>query len=200
MAILKVAIVLDGGFLVEATRPLMSVVPEYVDLGLPSGTLWADRNIGAAQPLDSGLYFSWGNVVGHEYGSYTFSSDAYDVTDGHGVSTDLDSAHDAAAVLLGTAMPSVAQINELIENCDIEAVGDNGIAFVSQINGASILFPMNGYIVNDTKRDDTRYWGASTGISGDTQFNAFMARVGYGSVFSVVRFAGFTIRAVMQPD
>ena len=34
--------------------------PDYVDLGLPSGTLWATRNVGAACPEDYGDYFAWG--------------------------------------------------------------------------------------------------------------------------------------------
>ena len=33
---------------------------KLIDLGLPSGTLWADRNIGAKSPTDAGLYFQWG--------------------------------------------------------------------------------------------------------------------------------------------
>ena len=33
---------------------------EYVDLGLPSGTLWATCNIGADSPTDYGDYFAWG--------------------------------------------------------------------------------------------------------------------------------------------
>ena len=36
-----------------------------VDLGLPSGTLWADRNVGATSPEDVGLYFAWGDTVGY---------------------------------------------------------------------------------------------------------------------------------------
>ena len=35
---------------------------EYVDLGLPSGTLWATCNIGAASPEDFGDYFAWGET------------------------------------------------------------------------------------------------------------------------------------------
>ena len=35
----------------------------YVDLGLPSGTLWADRNVGAASPEDYGDYFAWGETT-----------------------------------------------------------------------------------------------------------------------------------------
>ena len=37
---------------------------EGVDLGLPSGLKWADRNVGAETPQDNGAYFSWGNVEG----------------------------------------------------------------------------------------------------------------------------------------
>lgn len=32
---------------------------EYVDLGLPSGTLWATCNVGANTPEDYGHYLSW---------------------------------------------------------------------------------------------------------------------------------------------
>ena len=49
-----------------------TVIPEeptfayqMVDLGLPSGIKWADRNVGAETPQDNGLYFDWGNVDGH---------------------------------------------------------------------------------------------------------------------------------------
>ncbi len=36
---------------------------EYVDLGLPSGTLWATCNVGANNPEDYGDYFAWGETV-----------------------------------------------------------------------------------------------------------------------------------------
>ena len=42
---------------------------EAVDLGLPSGTKWANMNVGAEKPEDYGLYFAWGETVG--YGSDT---------------------------------------------------------------------------------------------------------------------------------
>lgn len=38
----------------------------YVDLGLPSGTLWATMNIGAEGPEDYGLYFAWGETEGYQ--------------------------------------------------------------------------------------------------------------------------------------
>ena len=39
---------------------------EYVDLGLPSGTLWATCNVGASKPSDYGQYFQWGDTIGYE--------------------------------------------------------------------------------------------------------------------------------------
>lgn len=38
---------------------------EYVDLGLPSGTLWAKMNVGAESETDNGLYFAWGETTGY---------------------------------------------------------------------------------------------------------------------------------------
>ena len=38
---------------------------DYVDLGLPSGTLWAACNVGASKPSESGLYFAWGETQGY---------------------------------------------------------------------------------------------------------------------------------------
>ena len=35
---------------------------EWVDLGLPSGTLWATMNVGASSPEDCGYYFAWGET------------------------------------------------------------------------------------------------------------------------------------------
>ncbi len=35
---------------------------DYVDLDLPSGTLWATCNIGASNPEDYGYFYSWGEV------------------------------------------------------------------------------------------------------------------------------------------
>lgn len=36
---------------------------DYVDLGLPSGTLWATCNVGADSPEDYGDYFAWGETT-----------------------------------------------------------------------------------------------------------------------------------------
>ena len=36
---------------------------EYVDLRLPSGTLWATCNVGANAPEEYGDYFAWGCII-----------------------------------------------------------------------------------------------------------------------------------------
>ena len=41
---------------------------EYIDLGLPSGTMWATCNVGATKPEDFGLLFQFGCVNGYKYG------------------------------------------------------------------------------------------------------------------------------------
>ena len=54
---------------------------EYVDLDLPSGTLWATCNIGASNPWDKGEYFAWGEVMQKKDGSwrtYKYSKDDTD--------------------------------------------------------------------------------------------------------------------------
>ena len=42
-----------------------SIKYQTVDLGLTSGTLWMDRNIGAEEITDNGLYFAWGETQGY---------------------------------------------------------------------------------------------------------------------------------------
>ena len=40
---------------------------EWVDLGLPSGTLWATCNVGANAPEEFGDYFAWGEIAPKDY-------------------------------------------------------------------------------------------------------------------------------------
>ena len=105
-----------------------------VDLGLPSGTLWADRNIGASSPDDAGLYFQWGDTVGYAAeqvanGEKVFASDwsdYFDTTDGGSTFNKynksglrvLEASDDAATVNMGSEyrMPTKTEMQELINN------------------------------------------------------------------------------------
>lgn len=55
---------------------------EYVDLGLPSGTLWATTNIGAAAPEKYGFYFAWGETVPYG-GTDVTNMNLYNATGGY---------------------------------------------------------------------------------------------------------------------
>lgn len=51
-------------FLLEK-KNISGLTYNMVDLGLPSGTLWADRNVGASAPEDFGTMFAWGETEGY---------------------------------------------------------------------------------------------------------------------------------------
>lgn len=104
-----------------------------MDLGLPSGTLWATMNVGASKPRDAGLYFQWGDTkgyttdqVGTGSGQKKFAPDWSDYKWGtyqnftkYTVSgAILELEDDAAHVHMGGDwhMPTPEQIKELIDN------------------------------------------------------------------------------------
>lgn len=131
---------------------------EYVDLGLPSGTLWATCNVGANSPKEYGDYFAWGETAPKdEYDWTTY----FDTDDGgstfkkyynKGGLTELQPEDDAATANWGSGwqMPSRAQIIEL---CDsryttkewTQVNGVNGRKITSKSNGNSIFLPAAGY-------------------------------------------------------
>lgn len=77
---------------------------DYVDLGLPSGTLWATCNVGAASPAGYGRYYAWGDIASkskYDYASYRFGSypyTKYNVEDGL---TELELEDDIVHVYMG---------------------------------------------------------------------------------------------------
>lgn len=48
-------------------KDISNMTYEVVDLGLPSGLKWADRNVGATSPEDFGSYFQWGETTAYTY-------------------------------------------------------------------------------------------------------------------------------------
>ena len=104
---------------------------EYVDLGLPSGTLWATMNVGASKPSDFGLYFQWGDTQGYTaaqvgkdkqftWNDYKFSIDGSSSNFSKYTTTGarLDLEDDAAHANMGGSwhMPTPEQCQELIDN------------------------------------------------------------------------------------
>ena len=136
---------------------------EYVDLGLPSGTLWATCNVGASSPEEYGDYFAWGETEPKEEydddDSYIISdyiSAKYNVDAGTGILTSLQPEDDAATANWGNdwQMPNEAQLKELIseEYTTSEWTqlnGVNGRLITSKSNGNSIFLPAAGFCYTD---------------------------------------------------
>ncbi|MBP5457103.1 MAG: hypothetical protein J6Y37_11420 [Paludibacteraceae bacterium] len=200
---------------------------DYVDLGLPSGTLWATCNVGASSPTDSGLYFAWGETTGYtaaqvgtdknftwaDYGLGNGSDDAamtkYNSTDGL---TSLQAVDDAASVNMGGdwRMPDVAQLGELLDEryvthhwvTDYHDSGVNGRKFISKINGNSIFFPAAGDIWHGKLKYVGDYgWIWSKSITSDNTIDARVLYIepdnAHVNINSSNRFFGFTVRGVL---
>ena len=127
-----------GGF---GGRPPKNV--EAINLDLPSGTLWANMNVGATSPEDYGGYFAWGETKTKD----NYTSETYTYTDNP---SQLPASADAATANWGNnwCMPSSAQFSELINNCYTEWTTQNGVTgcrFTSKTNGNSIFLPAARY-------------------------------------------------------
>jgi hypothetical protein len=126
---------------------------DYVDLGLPSGTLWAATNIGAEEPEDYGNYYAWGELAtksDYSWSTYRFGSSSpfskYD-TDGK---TEIELVDDVVRSEMGGDwhMPSYENLHELMLYTTNEWTtvgGINGKRFTSTVNGNSIFIPAAGY-------------------------------------------------------
>ena len=188
---------------------------EYVDLGLPSGTLWATCNIGATSPEQYGCYFAWGETMPKEdytWETYLWCNGAYKsmtkyCTKGSYGTVDhkikLDPEDDAATVNWGSSwcMPSVGQIKELMEKCSTQWTTTNGVngLLVTGTNGNTMFLPAAGALEGSSLEDAGvrgYYW--SCALDPDANMFAFILGVmteGSGQYFGL-RDHGYTVRAV----
>lgn len=180
--------------------------PVAVDLGLPSGVKWADRNVGAMSPEEPGLFFSWGNVEGVEIGkACNFSEEAYAESEGAKLKGNLDAAHDAATVNLGAPwrMPTEEEFQELYDNCDWEWTTENGyygVRLRSKINGKSIFFSASGFGNGrswNSRGSGGDYWSSSFVSSRGARSLVFYSGGVYPQDYSS-RYYGFAVRAVQN--
>ena len=171
---------------------------QLIDLGLPSGTLWADRNIGADSPEDYGNYFRFGETT-----PFTEDSQPYKYNNIKGDIAGTDK--DAATVILGEQfrMPTIIQIKELVKECShewTEVGGVNGV-MVTGPNGNSIFLPAAG-LRNEFNGSiafvgsNGHYWSASP--NGSYYDHDLYLYSGYWCWSSNFRAYGFTVRAVKR--
>jgi hypothetical protein len=139
---------------------------EYVDLGLPSGILWAICNVGADVPEDCGDYFAWGETVpkdiydwkSYKYGNfineqYEFTKYCTDSVYGLNGFVDnlilLEPSDDAAKANWGAdwRMPTIDEWEELYLNTTFARTTQNGADgwLFTASNGKSMFLPAAGY-------------------------------------------------------
>jgi formylglycine-generating enzyme required for sulfatase activity len=138
-----------------ALDPEESVTPsddeEFVDLGLPSGTLWATKNIGAMSPEDYGDYFD----LGIEWEDYLC----------HGNKRAYKNS------TLSWEWPTSEQLSELVDDCIWSWTTRNGVNgfIVTGPNNNSLFLPAAGYYYFDEnglgsldgEADYCTYWSST---------------------------------------
>ena len=197
----------------------------YVDLGLPSGTLWATENVGASKPSDYGLYFQWGdtkgytsNQVGEGEGKKAFTWDDYKWKWNNTkinikyTTTDkaLEVEDDAAHVNMGGDwhMPTPTQIQELFDNTTSEWTtqdGVDGMLFTSKKDSSkSIFIPAAGNVSGGSL-----YYSGSYGIVWSSMLSTNYVCDGQGLYFGSsdvylddfnARYYGVSVRGVIDKN
>lgn len=191
-------------------------VYEYVDLGLPSGTLWATMNVGANKPEEYGYYFAWGETAPkqvcdwHTYGfSYydengnlkftKYNSDInYGTVDNK---TALDPTDDAAYVNWGPSwrMPTLKQLVELVNQSTWKWTTLNGVngLMITGPNGNSIFLPAGGRQEgNSIKAEKTCGYFWSRTLSKSMTAVDFECISAFPAPLSLPHYTGLNVRAV----
>ena len=192
--------------------------PHMIDLGLPSGTLWACCNVGATKPEGYGGYYAWGEITTKtEYTNetylYGFSVPLFDTIAMDIAGTDYDVAH----VRWGGSwvMPSKEQFEELLNNCTTQwttQYGVEGRTFTGP-SGATIFLPAAGCL-NDPRHDIQMpgiplYWSSTVekridppDMGGETTYTCAYYlgnnQVSGGEADGFRRYYGLTVRPVSR--
>ena len=129
-------------------KPIVITHP-YVDLGLPSGTLWAAYNVGASSPEEYGDYFSYGETSPKDW--YSGATYTFDKSLAKGENLAVED--DAAYVNWGEEwrMPTKDEWQELIDNCSYIETEYNKVKgwMLTGPNGSTIFLPHTGMFYSD---------------------------------------------------
>ena len=190
---------------------------EYVDLELPSHTLWATMNVGASKPSDAGLYFQWGDAQGYsadqvgkdkqfasDWSDYRFGASP-NFTKYNTAGASLRKLDDAARAIMGGSwhIPSPEQIQELLSNTTntwTKQDGVNGRLFISS-NGKSIFLPAAGYAWDGSVRysgDDGGVWSSVLGSDDVVGGQCLGFNSGGVGLDYSYRFDGLSVRGVID--
>lgn len=142
----------------------------YVDLGLPSGNLWAECNLGASTPEAYGDYYAWGEVEpkqeytypNHKWYKEGAPSQGFTKYNNEDGKLTLEDEDDAVIQKLGNGWrtPTLADFRELTNQklTTIKKTTLNGVAgyqITSKKNGKSIFIPFAGF--KNSEKPQTRF-------------------------------------------
>lgn len=155
-------------FAVSCNKPDEPDNHEYVDLDLPSGTLWATCNVGSNTPEGYGNYFAWGEITSkttYNWSTYKYCNGDYNQLTkycnyssyGYNGFTDnlttLKASDDAATANWGRkwCMPTQHQWEELYSYTTYVWTTQNGVngRLFTSTNGNSIFLPAAGDFKDD---------------------------------------------------
>ena len=209
----------------QTTQGFERYIPKAIDLGLPSGTLWADRNMGITdRPTDFGVYYSWGSIYSsdeddllpydqrgffwrtYKYGKGPKSLTKYCTDSTFGSKdgkTHLDPADDAAAAYaknhrtpIWDAQWHIPTAKEFAELMDkCKWTWTDGGYKVTGPNGNSIFLPAAG-MAGHNLEDTGQYWTST--LCADFPCYAYAVMFGddYISWNNSSRSSGCSIRPV----
>ncbi len=183
---------LNDGYIYSSIDSLTTAdfTTEFVDLGL--SVQWAKTNIGASSEEEEGGLYSYGDPTGLQE-SATGSYANVDIT---GSNLDI-----CAASASGGRLPSVSEVQELLQKCQIEDATENGVAGykVTGPNGNSIFIPKagvrNGSVV-DGEGSRAELWTGS--IDGNDATRAYTFDVSSKTFGAATTSLGLSARAVRQ--
>lgn len=194
-------------------NPDIDKAPSFVtavDLGLPSGTLWSNVNIGATTPEGSGNYYAWGEKKTKAVYSHTNHITRLKDADGFETRKNLGddisgTQYDVAAGSWGGTwcMPSETQVKELMDNCEWEWIKKNGVQGfkITGRNGNWIFLPAAGFKrENRHSPGNCNYWTSTHGYYESDAVAVYAYQDMYGNnILKFTRdgcFDGMPIRAV----
>ena len=217
-------------FIVSGDRNLVAnfnetiITHDYVDLGLPSGTLWATCNIGANSPEEYGDYFAWGETQSkpnYSWSTYqycngsenTLTKYCYNSNYGYNGFVDnltvLRQEDDAATVNWGNdwRMPTKEEWQELYQNTTNSWTTQNGVNgwLYTANNGKSIFLPASGYYSENyylLAESWGMYWSSSLYIDNTNDYPFYSECVSFCSnqypMDATLRSSGCSVRAVQS--
>ena len=201
----------------------VTLAHEYVDLGLPSGLLWATCNVGASTPEGNGGYYAWGETStksDYTWSTYKWCNGSYNTLTKYNTNpsygtvdskTTLELSDDAARANWGGdwRMPTSVEWQELYDNTTSTWTTENGVngrKFTSTKEGYTdkyIFLPASGYRGGtslDTAGSYGNYWSSSLSTSNPSYGRRLYFNSSDFSMYDSNRYDGFTVRPVCPPQ